>query len=256
MKFSWIDYCQASLIVAHRGSSAITPENTIAAFKQAITDGADAIELDIHLTKDDEVVVIHDSRLNRTTNGKGLVSDYDIAELKSLDAGSRYHQKFADEKIPTLADVFSVIRNKIGINIEIKTEPARKQNLLIVDRCIELVESFRLIKNVLISSFHHPFIERVKEVDQRIATGFLYSPFRRKLKSPVKFTKSIGAEYLITGRSVISRRLIDDAHNDGLLVGEYTVNTERGFKRALRFGIDALITNNPRKIRDLLPNKK
>jgi len=256
MKFSWVNPRQVPLIVAHRGSSAIAPENTIAAFKQAIADGTNAIELDIHLTKDDEIVVIHDSRLNRTTNGAGLVRDQNISELKQLDAGSWFHQKFADEKIPTLVEVFAVIRNKIGIDIEIKTNHACKQKLLIVDRCVELIESFRLINNVIISSFHHTFIKRVKELNPQITTGFLCSRVQQLIMSPISLALSIGAKYLILGGSMIGKRIIDDAHEKQLLVGEYTIDTERRARRAQRFGIDAVITNNPGRFKELLPIKK
>jgi glycerophosphoryl diester phosphodiesterase len=252
MKFSWVDPRQTPLIIAHRGSSAIAPENTIAAFKQAAADGANAIELDIHLTKDGEIAVIHDSRLDRTTSGRGLVRNKNISDLKQFDAGSWFHQKFANEKIPTLREVCDLLPNKIGINVEIKTEPFHRQNMLIVDRCVELIEAYKFTNNILISSVHLPFIKRVKQLSPRVMTGLLYNPVRHVVKSSVSLAVSCDANYLILNGSSIDKRIIEDAHSKDLLVGEYVIDTERRVSRALRFGIDALITNNTRKIRDLL----
>src|SRR3712207_5048900 len=108
-------------IMAHRGAAAYAPENTIAAFTKAIEMKADAIELDIHLSKDDHIVVIHDEKVDRTTNGKGLVMEFTLEELKRLDAGSWFNKEFKNEKIPTLREVLELVAYKnIDLNIEIK----------------------------------------------------------------------------------------------------------------------------------------
>src|SRR5512140_126848 len=99
--FSWLQARSRPLVVAHRGSSVVAPENTLAAFRQALEDGAQAIELDVRLTADEEVIIFHDRNLNRTTNGRGKAGRYRLAELRRLSAGSWFHPKFAREKIPT-----------------------------------------------------------------------------------------------------------------------------------------------------------
>jgi len=256
MKFSWTDPQRKPLIIAHRGSSSTAPENTIAAFRQAIIDRTDAIELDVHLTKDSEVVVIHDERLTRTTNGSGFVRKHTLTDIKKLDAGSWFQNKFAGETILTLEDVFVEYRNKIGINVEIKTESMRRQNMLIVDKCVALIESYNLTKSILVSSFHHPFIKRVKELNPNIPTGLLCSRIHPGFKSNVSLALSVGAEYLILAGSMVSKRIVDTAHENKLFVGEYTINTGRRAERAHRLGIDAVITNTPDRIKELLATKK
>jgi len=256
MKFSWTDPQRKPLIVAHRGSSSTTPENTISAFRQAIIDRADAIELDVHLTKDGEVIVIHDERLARTTNGSGYVRKHTLADIKKLDAGSWFQNKYAGENVPTLAEVFSEFRNKVGINIEIKTESMRRQNMLIVKKCVALIESYNLTKSILVSSFHHPFIRGVKELNPNIPTGLLCSHIHRGFKSNISLAISVGAEYLILAGSMVSKRIIDTAHDNKLLVGEYTINTVRRAERAHQLGIDAVITNTPNRIKEILTIKK
>ena len=109
-------------IIAHRGASAYYPENTLVSFEGAMALGADMVELDVQLTSDGEVVVFHDEKITRCTDGRGRIADHSLAELKKLDAGSWFDKKFQGEKIPTLAEVLNVCKNKIAVNIEIKTE--------------------------------------------------------------------------------------------------------------------------------------
>ncbi len=108
--------------IAHRGASAYYPENTMESFQGAIAMGADMIELDVQLTRDGEVVVFHDEKLTRCTNGKGRIADYTLVELKKLDAGSWFDKEYQGAKIPTLEEALSLCRDKIAVNIEIKTE--------------------------------------------------------------------------------------------------------------------------------------
>src|SRR5258705_12246401 len=118
--FSWLHLRTFPVVVAHRGSSAITPENTLAAFRQASSDGAAAVELDVRLSKDGEVVVIHDEKLHRTTGGRGRGSDFSLKELRQLSAGSWFHKEFSSETIPTLAEILALLRGIMGVKIEIK----------------------------------------------------------------------------------------------------------------------------------------
>ncbi len=108
-------------IVAHRGDMEHFPENTLASFQSAIDKGADIIELDVHQTKDGEIVVHHDYYLDRHTNGKGFIENYTLTELKRLDAGSWRGEKFAGENIPTLDEILSIGKGKVGFEVEIKT---------------------------------------------------------------------------------------------------------------------------------------
>ena len=123
-------------VIAHRGFSAIAPENTLPAFQNAIDAGADMIEFDIRLTRDQQFVVIHDATLERTTNGRGIVENHTLSELQTLDAGSWFGREFAGTVLPSLGETLSLCRNRILVNIEVKTEI---QDDLCLDQLADLV---------------------------------------------------------------------------------------------------------------------
>ena len=250
MTFSWSKPKRIPLIVGHRGASAVAPENTLASFRRAIEEGADAIELDVHLTKDGEVVVIHDSSLNRTTNGRGRVREHTLNELKRLDAGCWFHKKFHSEKIPTLAEVFELLPLSIGVNIEIKADGLENKNQDITDRCIDLIKYFKREKSILISSFQYKFLTRIKLLSPELATALLYDPLHQFSESKIILAKSVGAKYIILNGRYLRKRVIGSIHTNGMMVGEYTVNTKRRFERSIHSGVDIIITDNPRKIKD------
>ena len=254
--FSWLLPKRRPIIVAHRGSSAIAPENTLAAFRQALEDGAHAIELDVHLSKDGEVVVIHDDELNRTTNGHGNVSDYTLKELKRLNAGEQFYGRFSSERIPVLSEVLALCQGKAGINIEIKENRRSHRRYDIVEQCVNIIHDVRASSSVLISSFHHPFLKRVKLLDPSLTTGVLYHHIRHFGKSPVRLTCSTKSNALIMNGASLRKRIVQSAHQRNIIVGEYTVDTERRAERAIRFGIDAIYTNNPAKILKFIASLK
>ncbi|HZY10610.1 MAG TPA: glycerophosphodiester phosphodiesterase family protein [Bacteroidota bacterium] len=246
--FSWLTPIRFPIIVAHRGSSRHAPENTLAAFRQAMDDGADAIELDVHLSKDGQVIVIHDDRLERTTNGHGRVGDYTLDELRQFSSGEWFHKKFFSEKIPTLTEVFELVTGQIGINIEIKYTKRRTEPKLIVERCIEIISRFKAFKSVLISSFHYPLLQLAKRIDPSIVSGLLYHPVRHFRKSPIKLAKAARAQYLLLATSTIRKKIVTDAHDRNLLVGVYTVNSVRNLRRVRTAGVDSIYTDTPSTI--------
>lgn len=159
-------------VIAHRGSREKAPENTMAAFEKALEDGADAIELDVQLSKDGEYVVIHDSTLDRTTNGKGKVSDYTLAELKELDAGSWFGPEFAGEKIPTLRESLTWAKGKINIDVEVKKTQATEQSS---SGLMSVIEETGMKNQVAITSFDRDFVEETEASYPEIQTGVLVS---------------------------------------------------------------------------------
>ncbi|MBI1805539.1 MAG: hypothetical protein HYR76_00645 [Ignavibacteria bacterium] len=247
--FSWIAPTRKPIIVAHRGSSITAPENTLAAFRQAVLDEADAIELDVHLSKDGQAVVTHDGMLHRTTRGRGRVSEWSVAELKELSAGAWFGKKFTSETIPTLPEVFDAMRGRVGINIEIKTDPHHRRQSELIDRCCDIVERYSASRFVLISSFSRAVVKHVKITRPQIVTGLLYHPVRHVGTSPVDLARSIGTDYLILNGTTIRKRIIRRAHEEGILVGEYTVNARWRVARAIRFEVDAIITDDPSTVR-------
>ncbi len=243
--FSWTQPQYRPIIVAHRGASAVAPENTLTAFKRAVDDGADAIELDIRLTSDGEVIVFHDAQLRRTTNGKGKVEQLTLADLKRLSAGAWFDKSFFSETIPTLDEVLELLPRRIGVNIEIKTDLQSRRHSDIVQRCCSVIQKHRAESYVLISSFHHAFIKDVKQWLPSVATGLLFHPLKHVGRSAVAMTTHARANYMIFGGGTLRKAVVNKAHQHGLCVGEFTVNTPRQFTRALWYGLDAVITDDP-----------
>src|SRR5512135_624414 len=141
------------MVVAHRGSSGSAPENTLAAFRMAIDAGVDMIELDVRMTRDYHLVVHHDRRLERTTNGRGLVWEKTLQELKFLDAGSWYAPRFRGETIPTLREVMDMLPAHVGLNIEVKTDGDPRKNQALEESCVLLIRERRFEKRTILSSF-------------------------------------------------------------------------------------------------------
>jgi glycerophosphoryl diester phosphodiesterase len=247
--FSWTAPRTTPLIIAHRGASRKAPENTLAAFSRAIDDGADGIELDVRLTADNRVVVFHDSRLERTTDGAGKIERCSSDELKGLSAGSWFHPVFRGEPIPTLDDALELIRRRVGVNIELKSDrlrgPAPTPKAAIVHEVLKIIRRHRAEHLVLLSSFHHRLVKLAQSLRPGIATGFLYHTVTTFGRAPLRRTRRDSVDYLIVNGSSCRRRLVDRAHVADIRVGEYTVNSSRRLRRAVRFGVDAVYTDDP-----------
>ena len=157
---------------AHRGASGYAPENTLDAFRKAVEMGADGIELDVQMTKDGELVVIHDETIDRVSNGKGWVKDYTYEELKKFNF-NKTHQEYTKEEIPTLEQVYRLIKpTNLTINVELKTGIVFYPG--IEERVLELTERLGMKEHVIYSSFNHYTIRKIKELDPQAKTGMLY----------------------------------------------------------------------------------
>ncbi len=243
--FSWLEPRRRPIIVGHRGSSSTAPENTIASFNQAFDDGADAVECDVRLTRDERAVVIHDETLQRTAGIRGLVGEHALAELRQLSAGRWFNKRFAGERVPTLEETLELITPSRGINIEIKTgrlDPGGERTL---NRCLRIIFRHRAQDRVLITSFSERAVRNAAQARPRIAAGLLYHPLRHRMKRPVRFACDLGARYIVMNGSTLRRRYVEEAHGRDILVGEYTVNSSWRWRRALRYGVDAVISDSP-----------
>ena len=242
---SWKHQETVPLIIAHRGASALAPENTLAAFSRAIKDGAHAIELDVRRAGTGEIVVIHDSHLRRTTDSRGTIETTSFAELKNLSAGSWFHPSFADERIPTLENVFEILHRRVGVNIEIKPDRRSKNGIPIVRELLKIIHRHRAEEYVLVSSFHHELLKYLHAKRPEVAIGYLFHPLRNMGRSPVKSAERGSAKYVIVNGSSCTRRLVEKAHEHGIRVGEYTVNNATRLARSGRYGVDAIFTDDP-----------
>jgi glycerophosphoryl diester phosphodiesterase len=247
---AWLAPDRTPLVVAHRGSSSIAPENTLAAFARARADGADAVELDVRLSLDGEAMVIHDRRLDRTTDGSGLVGERTAAELRSLSAGGWFSRSFASERVPRLSDVFDALPG-FRINVEIKSDkPAVEREL--VRRCCTLIRKHGVGGTILVSSFSGRALRLVRSLAPSLPTGLLYHPVRHFGRPAPALARSLGAQYLILNSTALRKRLAGNMHSTGGFAGEYVVGTPRRLARALRYGVDAVYTNDPARLTRLL----
>ncbi|HET7629626.1 MAG TPA: glycerophosphodiester phosphodiesterase, partial [Bacillales bacterium] len=204
-------------IYAHRGSSGSYPENTMIAFREAERAGADGIEFDVQMSKDDELVVIHDEKVNRTTNGKGWVREHTLKELKQLNAGVKTKRH---ESIPTFEEVLAWAQDSaLKLNIELKTGLIPYAG--IEEKLVEYIHRYGLSDRVIVSSFNHYSVEKIHKINPELETAIL---FMEALFEPWKYAKSIGASGLHGYWKIATPELIHDAHAAGMAFRPFTVN--------------------------------
>ncbi len=238
---------KSPLVIAHRGYSKIAPENTISAFKLAVRFKADMIELDVRITKDGTPVVIHDSKVDRTTNGTGKVKNFYLWDLRELDAGSWFDHKYIGEKIPTLKEVFDAVGVKIPINIEIKSASIKDK---LTEKVLAVIYENEIANNVLISSFDPRVLKNVRKLTREIPTGFLYHyPI---YFNPVKTLLKLGANVLIHNYKFTTPKLVEKLHNAGFKIFVYTVNNPNHILKMIKIGVDGIITDDVKLTRRIL----
>ena len=229
-------------IYGHRGASGYAPENTLEAFELAAKMGADGVELDVHLTKDGELVVTHDEEISRVSDGTGRVADRTLKELKALRF-NRTHPEYRDARIPTLGEVFDLLRpTGLGINIELKNSLIDYPGL--EKRVIDLAAKAFPLDRIIFSSFNHASMLRVKEIDRGLACGLLYEA---SLVRPWEYARGLGMDALHPHYSevITPGGECAEAHKAGIRVHTWTVNREEDLAAVLREGADILITNVP-----------
>jgi glycerophosphoryl diester phosphodiesterase len=232
-----------TLIIAHRGASAYAPENTIAAFQKAIDTKSDAFELDAKLTKDGEIVVIHDQSVDRTSNGKGKVKDLTLEEIQKLDAGSFFSNEFANEKIPTLREVLEKFSGQILINIELTNYSSIFDGL--AEKTATLVKTLGVEKSVFFSSFHplNLVITRKKLPDVQVALLAVPGKFGWLARS--NLMRWVSPQIVHPYYKDIDEDYIDNQHKQKRKVNVWTINDEIEMDRFVKANIDGLITDDP-----------
>lgn len=233
------------MIFAHRGASGNAPENTMAAFRLAVELGCEAIELDVQLTKDGEVVICHDQALDRTTNGSGLLKDYTLSELQRFDAGSWFDETFAGEKIPSLDQFLSFIAGtNVTVNIELKNLPIAYEQM--ERKVVELIHKHGMAEKVIISSFDHYSLAHVAKLDSSLKLGVLldtklYEPWHYAARLPF-------AAYSIHPHfSFVDEMYVKECHKLGFKVIAYTVDDTDWYQHYRRMGIDGIFSNYPER---------
>lgn len=229
-------------IIAHRGSSSAAPENTIAAFDVAVEQGADYIELDVQMTMDQHVVVIHDDTVDRTTNGNGLVKSYTLDQLKKLDTGSWFDHQYTNERIPTLQEILERYSQRIGILIEIKHP---KRQIGIEKAVARIINRFAYSRHIIIQSFDVHALQRIKAFAPSLRTALIIKPDAFKLTKRKLTTYSSFANCLNMKKTMINRWWIDRIHTFGMDVFIWTVKDQKTADRIKKYPIDGVVTDNP-----------
>jgi glycerophosphoryl diester phosphodiesterase len=241
------------MVIAHRGFSGAAPENTLIAFRKGIEVGSDMIELDVHLSRDGEIVVIHDETLERTTNGKGMVVDHILQELKKLDAGSSFRLTFAGERIPTLKEALDLAKGRVPINIEIKNPTHGKYTIAeLTERVLREVNQAGMMDRVIFSSFNPAALEWIGRKEPRAGGAFLFH-------RPWNFLRDIpgSREYEVLNlRNIhLTREKVAEIKKAGKIINVYTVNTDEEMKQFVDWGVDGIITNHPDRLLKILQKR-
>ena len=229
-------------ITGHRGASGHAPENTLVAIETALLMGADSIEIDVQLSADGAVVLMHDATLDRTTDGSGYVSELSLTRLKEYDAGSWYGPKFRGEPIPTLPEVLETVRDRARLNIELKAGGDWEE---LTKTVVQIIGSQGFINDSLVTSFNQKAVELVKELDDGIATGLIVDEFAASIFSGKH-------EILSMDFKLINDDFLAEARRAGKEVHVWTVNREKDMLRMLNFGVAGIMTNYPDRLHKLL----
>lgn len=233
-------------ITAHRGASSAAPENTMFAFQAAAESGADYIELDVQLTSDGQLVVFHDEKLDRVTDGKGKLSDFTYEELQRLSAGIKFGGEFADAKIPLLSEVFEELDGDILYNVEIKDYGNTDETVL---KTVETIEEYGLENSCYITSFSYNVLKKVKAVSPDIKTGLIANSAASSINK-LKYIDALSMNHLFVNSSVVN-----NAHQNGKRIFVWTVDNTNDIRRMSSLGVDNIITNRPDKAAELLYSK-
>lgn len=239
---------------AHRGFSGKYPENTMLAFKMACeTPGCDGIELDVQLTKDGECVIIHDEKLDRTChNGTGFVKDYTLEEVKNFDVSFIYKDQFGPQGIPTLREYLEFVKDyNIVTNIELKTSIFEYHG--IEQKVLDLVEEFGLKDKIIISSFNHYTVKRMKELCPDMACGLLTESW---LLNVGDYLKAAGMDAFHPCFFSLDEEVVADIKAQNVAINTWTVNEEDDIRHMVELGVDTIIGNFPDRISKVIAESK
>ncbi|WP_105617378.1 glycerophosphodiester phosphodiesterase [Vallitalea okinawensis] len=237
-----------SFIFGHRGSSGEYPENTMLAFEKAIEQDCDGIELDIHLTKDQKLIVCHDFTLDRTTNGSGYIKNFTMEELQTLDAGSWKNPSFSHCYLPSLEEVFDLIRGtELLLNIEFKAGSVEYPH--IEEKVIELINTYKIKDQCLLSSFDHYCLLRLRSLDLEIYTGVLH---QCSMVDSWLYADKLKANALHPYYITITEEVVKQCSQYGKDINTYTVNKLDDAIKLSKAGVNAIITDYPQMKKEII----
>jgi glycerophosphoryl diester phosphodiesterase len=230
-------------VIAHRANAMVAPENTLASFQAALDVGADALEFDVRLSKDGVPVIMHDKRVDRTTNGHGLVSQLTYAQLRKLDAGSHKGPQFKGEVVPTLDELLALARGKALLLCELKSPDLRLPRLV-----ADALDKHQMAERTLVISFHPASLLAMKRLRPEQPIGLLAYPY----DPPGRRALSAKADAVLGFFGSLDRSAIRGAHRAGLEVLTWTVNDRAEMANMVAQGVDGLITDDPVTAREVV----
>ncbi|HHU84720.1 MAG TPA: glycerophosphodiester phosphodiesterase [Clostridiales bacterium] len=237
-------------VISHRGANRYAPQNTMPAFEKAVELGVDGIEVDVHMTKDGEIVICHNYTIDETSNGLGKIADYSLKELEKFDFGSYFSSRFVGTKIPTLEEFLSLIKSSdIEImNIEIKTPIHGEEGL--VQKTFDMVKAYGLFDRLLLSSFDRKLLIEAKEIDENCKTAYLFPTWQRiegqRILPPLNMILSANPDYIHPADVVCNRVLCDIMRRNNIGINVWTPNTKAGMQKLINIDdVDGLITDEP-----------
>ncbi|MCY6369386.1 glycerophosphodiester phosphodiesterase [Clostridium ganghwense] len=233
-------------ITAHRGSSTDAPENTLAAINAAIKNGANYAEIDVQQTKDGKLVLLHDKSFKRTTGVDKTVGELKLSDIKKLDAGSWFDENFKGENVPTLEEVIDYSKDKIRLNIEIKTN---NTDTTLVEDVVRLIKEKDFISRCVVTSLDYKAIEEVERLEPRIKTGYIMFIALGNLEK-------LNVDFYSVEETNVNEKFVTNAHTIGREVHVWTINTTESMENILEYGVDNIITDNVKSLRELINEKK
>jgi len=232
-------------IFAHRGASGTHPENTLAAFSEALRIGVDGIEFDVHLSKDKELIIMHDKSVDRTTDGAGAIIDLTLEELKQLSAHALFDE-FTGERIPTLGETLDLITGEVMLNVHVKACDDSRD--VIIRKVVEEFTERQLWHRAFIASDAET-IALAKRLNQSAVLCNL-----TRQGSPieyVEFSKQLGCRIIQPSRSATTPELVETAHANDMQVNVFYADEVEDMKRLIELGVDGILTNFPAKLKEV-----
>ncbi len=237
----------APVVIAHRGASLVAPENTLTAYRQAMEQGAQVAETDVHLSQDGAVIVIHDKTLDRTTDGRGKVAEQNLGVLRTLDAGAWFGVAHVGEPLPTLAKLLALVRDKMVLCIEIKAKPDEGGER-IAARIRDLLDASGGRDQAIIFSFYPRQIAAAKAAMPEVPALFLVEPRKGAVPYPtgvLTMARSLGADLIGLDQRRTTAAFVAQAQAAGFPVFVYTVDAPARIQAMVEAGVDGIITNAP-----------
>lgn len=235
------------LNIAHRGFSGVYPENTMIAFEKAIEAGCDGIELDVQLTKDGVPVIMHDEKVDRTTDGTGFVKDYSFSKIRKLNAKYRYEKFDIFCEVPSLREYFELVKDKnIFTNVELKNSVVLYENL--EEKVLDLIDEYNLRDRIIISSFNHLSVVKMKKMAPDMKYGFLEESI---VLDAAMYAKRYGIDYLHPSWQSVTKEYCRQAKEEGIEINTWTVNDLALMKKLQELQVHGVITNFPDRVKKL-----